>query len=199
MPATAASPEQKQSDRPKRKGPVRANGEVAPREISFRLPTVDDGVAVRRLIASCEPLDENSLYCNLLQCDHLRDTCIVAERKHDDGIVGWVSGYLMPGEPRTLFVWQVAVHDSAKGQGIASKMLKRLLERDVCADVRALKTTVTPGNAASWALFRSFARRQGGDLTSEPYFLSEQHFDGAHDTEHLVTISLPERRADSGA
>ncbi|WP_274425703.1 diaminobutyrate acetyltransferase [Chelativorans sp. YIM 93263] len=161
-------------------------------EITFRAPQTEDGAAVWRLIQSCEPLDENSLYCNLLQCDHFGDTCILAERESDGAVVGWISGYILPDNPQVLFVWQVAVHESAQGQGVAKRMLKALLQREACANVRKLKTTITPDNDASWALFRSFARGQGGELKSEPYFRRDAHFDGAHATEHMVTIALPE-------
>ncbi|MFC6488455.1 diaminobutyrate acetyltransferase [Nitratireductor sp. GCM10026969] len=161
-------------------------------DITFRTPRTEDGADVWRLIRACEPLDENSLYCNLLQCDHFSDTCVVAERKSDGAIVGWISGYLMPDDPSTLFVWQVAVDESAQGQGVAKRMLSALLAREICADVRGLKTTITSENAASWALFKSFARNQGGKLKSVPYFRREDHFDGAHATEHMVMITLPE-------
>lgn len=161
-------------------------------QITYREPRTEDGAAVWHLIRSCEPLDENSLYCNLLQCDHFGDTCVAAERASDGALVGWVSGYLMPDDPQTLFVWQVAVDESAQGQGIAGKMLSALLDREACAEVRRLKTTITLDNTASWALFRSFARRQGAELKSEPYLRRDDHFDGAHATEHMVTIALPE-------
>lgn len=84
-------------------------------DITLRRPRAEDGSAIWRLIASCAPLDENSMYCNLLQCDHFADTCVVAERAGE--IVGWVSGYVLPDDSETLFIWQVAVSDAAKGQG----------------------------------------------------------------------------------
>lgn len=162
-----------------------------PDQLRFRAPRTEDGADVWQLIKSCEPLDENSLYCNLLQCDHFGDTCVAAERKSDGKLVGWISGYLMPDDPQTIFVWQVAVDESAQGQGVAGRMLSALLQREACADVRRLKTTITRDNEASWGLFRSFARKQGGELSSEPYFRKDDHFDGAHVTEHMVTIKLP--------
>ena len=160
-------------------------------QLTFRLPRRDDGADVWRLIGSCEPLDENSIYCNLLQCDHFGDTCVVVERPMDNKLVGWISAYLIPDDPQTLFVWQVAVDESAQGQGVAGRMLSELLERDVCTGVNQLKTTITLDNEASWALFKSFARKRGGQLKSEPYFRKDDHFDGAHVTEHMVTIALP--------
>jgi L-2,4-diaminobutyric acid acetyltransferase len=164
-------------------------------DITLRRPRAEDGSAIWRLIASCAPLDENSMYCNLLQCDHFADTCVVAERAGE--IVGWVSGYVLPDDSETLFIWQVAVSDAAKGKGLAKRMLAEVLERDACDGVTSLKTTITADNEASWGLFTSFARRQGATLDREPYFRREAHFDGEHATEHMVTISFAEaaRRA----
>lgn len=156
-------------------------------EITYRLPNASDGAEVWHLVRSCKPLDENSLYCNLLQCDHFAGTSIIAERR-DGEIVGWISGYLIPDEPQTLFIWQVAVAPSAQGRGIAGKMLSKLVERDICSNVSALKTTITDDNGASWALFSSFAKMQGGALKREAYFEQDTHFGGAHATEHMVTI-----------
>ncbi|WP_048644901.1 diaminobutyrate acetyltransferase [Nitratireductor soli] len=162
-------------------------------EIIYRPPSAEDGTDVWRLIQSCDPLDENSLYCNLLQCDHFGDTCVAAERVSDGALVGWVSAYLLPDEPDTLFVWQVAVDQGVQGMGVGKKLLAALLEREACEDVRALKTTITSDNAASWALFSSLARSRDGELSREPYFRKDAHFDGKHATEHMVTIDFAER------
>nr|WP_207901937.1 diaminobutyrate acetyltransferase [Rhodovulum euryhalinum] len=154
------------------------------------MPTDADGPEVWALIRACKPLDENSLYCNLIQCDHFRDTCILAEI--DGQVVGWISAYLVPSDPETLFVWQVAVSDRARGRGLGRKMLFELLDREACAGVMRLKTTITPDNAASWGLFRGLARRLGARLTDEPHYKREDHFEGRHATEHMVTIRLAE-------
>lgn len=154
----------------------------------LRKPDATDGSAIWELIRECDPLDENSMYCNLVQADHFSDTCVVAEM--DGDIVGWISGHMIPNED-AFFVWQVAVSPKARGLGLARKMLTHLINRDECADATALKTTITAENEASWALFRSFARTIGGRLSDRPHFKSEAHFDGHHDTEHLVTITLP--------
>ncbi len=51
----------------------------------LREPEAEDGADIWALVRDCKPLDENSMYCNLIQCDHFSDTCIVAEL--DDEIV----------------------------------------------------------------------------------------------------------------
>ena len=132
------------------------------------------------------------MYCNLVQADHFRDTCVLAEG--EDGLLGWVSGHMIPDQD-ALFVWQVAVAPEARGLGLGRTMLTHLLERDACADAEALKTTITKDNEASWALFRGFARNIGGELDDAPHYERDEHFDGQHDTEHMVTITLPKRPA----
>lgn len=152
----------------------------------LRLPTVDDGSAVWELIRACEPLDDNSMYCNLLQCDHFAETCVLAER--DGDVLGWISGYIPPADPDTLFVWQVAVAEAARGMGLAKRMLRDIVARPVCDPVEKLQTTITGDNAASWALFSSFAREMDAPLARTPHFKRDDHFDGRHATEHMVTI-----------
>lgn len=154
--------------------------------ISLRPPEGEDGAAIWQLIKECGTLDENSMYCNLLQCTHFAQTCAVAEM--GDEPVGWVSGYIPPDDPEVLFIWQVCVSDKARGQGIAKRLIKEVLERDVCRDVTSIHSTITLDNDASWALFGSMAEGLDAQMRSEPLFKREEHFDGAHDTEHLVMI-----------
>lgn len=162
--------------------------DAASRAIRLRKPTAEDGSDIWQLVRDCAPLDENSMYCNLIQADHFADTCVVAERH--GRIVGWVSGHMIPGED-TFFVWQVAVSSDARGMGLGRRMLAHLVARPECLAANQLKTTITKSNEASWALFRGFARQLGGDLTDTPHFERHRHFDGAAATEHMVTITLP--------
>ncbi|PQO23512.1 diaminobutyrate acetyltransferase [Rhodobacteraceae bacterium WD3A24] len=154
--------------------------------LTLRAPTSEDGADVWQLIRDSGPLDENSIYCNTLQCDQFGDTCVIAEL--DGEIVGWVSAFIEPGDPETLFIWQVAVSQKARGMGVARRMLEHLLARDVCAGVTRLQTTITADNEASWALFNSFADRIDATLEHEPHYKREDHFEGRHATEYMVTI-----------
>lgn len=154
--------------------------------VHLRAPGAKDGPAVTALIRDCPPLDANSAYCNLLQCSHFADTCVMAER--DGKLIGWVSGYRPPSTPDQFFIWQVAVHEDARGAGLGGLMLDALLRRPSARGARVLATTITKANVASWALFTAFARKRNLMLTKAPMFLRDDHFAGAHDTEWQVTI-----------
>ena len=152
--------------------------------ITLRKPTALDGAAIHALIACCVPLDTNSLYCNLLQASHFADTAVLAE--HQGQIIGFISGYRLPQQPNTLFVWQVAVASQARGHGLASRMLLELLSRQ--PNIEFLHTTITPSNQASWHTFSRLARTLNAPLNSRELFNREQHLANQHDTEMLVEI-----------
>ncbi|WP_291733310.1 diaminobutyrate acetyltransferase [Leisingera sp. F5] len=157
---------------------------------ALREPAAEDGAGIWELVRECKPLDENSMYCNLIQCDHFSETCVVAEI--NGVIAGWVSAYVLPNDPDTLFVWQVAVSEKARGTGLGSLMLSGLLRRKACENIKRLQTTITQENRASWALFHSFAANRSAPLTNQPYFSQAQHFRDRQSTEHMVTIDLSE-------
>jgi len=137
---------------------------------TLREPVAEDGAEIWDLVRACKPLDENSMYCNLIQCDHFRETCVVAER-----------------------VWQVAVAETARGTGLGRLMLGDLLSRAACRGVRRVQTTITADNEASWALFRRFAEARDGDFAFQAHYTQALHFRERHETEYMVTIDLGER------
>ncbi len=162
--------------------------------MTFAVPTAEDGCDVHDLIADCPPLDQNSLYANLLQCTHFAKTCGLARR--DAKAVGWISGYRPPEAGDVYFLWQVAVHADARGLGLPRRLLADILNRPACKGVRWIKTTITADNAASWGLFRSIAARLDAPLETGPGFDAQAHFAGRHASETLVTIG-PFDRADA--
>lgn len=155
------------------------------KQIVLRSPLLEDGLNVWRLVERCPPLDANSTYCNILQCAHFADTSVIAETDH---VVGFISGYTLPKRPDTLFVWQVAVAEEARGAGLASRMLAEILARPACAQVRFIETTITSDNQGSWALFESLARKLGAPCEAAPWLDKNKHFEGLHDSEALVRI-----------
>jgi L-2,4-diaminobutyric acid acetyltransferase len=154
--------------------------------IAFRHPTLEDGNRVYDLVRRCPPLDLNSSYSYFLLCSHFRDTCVVAE--DGDRLVGFLSAYLIPDRADTLFAWQMAVDESARGHGLAGKMLDHLLAQPACAEVRSLETTVSPSNQASRRVFFRLAEKlQTG--SNEESFLEAGHFGTeSHEEERLIRI-----------
>ncbi|WP_150305748.1 diaminobutyrate acetyltransferase [Pseudomonas saliphila] len=151
---------------------------------TLRRPVDTDGFAVNSLVERCKPLDTNSVYCNLLQCSDFGDTSIAAENAEGE-LVGFISGYRPPSRPDTLFIWQVAVDSSTRGQGLALKMLMGLVERVAPQGVHWLETTISPGNDASEALFKKAFRQLGVEYSTRVVFDRATHFNGLHDDEVL--------------
>ena len=155
-------------------------------QIVLRQPRDEDGFALHQLIDACAPLDPNSVYCNLLQCSHFAETGVAAELNGE--LVGFISGYIPPAQPDTLFIWQVAVHEAGRGHGLGKRMLKEILKRPACKNVRYLDTTITDDNEASWNLFLSLARDLEAEHERSIKFDHERHFAGRHDSEYLLRI-----------
>jgi L-2,4-diaminobutyric acid acetyltransferase len=162
----------------------------------LRPPDPGDGAALHDLIKHCPPLDLNSCYAYLLHGLHFADTCVLAER--DGRPHAYVSAYLPPGRPDTLFVWQVAVHQAARGQGLARRLLDHLLARPACRAVRWLETTVSPGNEPSARLFRGLARDRGCPCTVTGLFSADLFGTAFHDAELLFRLG-PFSTPDTGA
>ncbi len=160
--------------------------------MQFRPPRAADGPAVTALIAACPPLDRNSRYCNLLQCEHFADHCVIAEKA--GRIVGWVSGYRPPSDPDAFFVWQVAISSEGRGRRLASRMISDLVARSAQRGVTHLITTITDDNHASWALFRGLARDWDASFERSALFERETHFAGAHATEYQARIGPLDRQ-----
>ncbi len=141
---------------------------------------------VYHLVENCPPLDTNSSYCNLLQCSHFAETSVAA--KLGAQLVGFVSGYTIPARPDTLFVWQVAVSEQARGIGLASRMVTHILDRPECQSLKFIETSITHDNQASWALFKSLSKKLSTELQDSPWMDRKNHFADQHDSEVLVRV-----------
>ena len=149
--------------------------------ITYRQPELSDATAVLDLVTASAELDGNSLYCYLLMCHHFRETSVVALA--GDKLVGFIMGYVVPDDPSTLFVWQIAVAGAAARRGIASAMLHQVVTRPALQKVRYLEATVTPSNQASAALFKSFATGAAAPCQTSEIFGSELFGGTAHEAE----------------
>ncbi|MDR4519840.1 MAG: diaminobutyrate acetyltransferase [Nitrosomonas sp.] len=155
-------------------------------DVVIRPPCVTDGASVNALIARCPPLDRNSLYCNLLQCTHFSATSALAEQ--EGKVIGFASGYRLPDEPETLFIWQVAVDRIARGRALGKHLIFDILSRPVCTGVSMLKTTVTQSNSASQAMFDKTAAVLDAPHRRTLLFDRDRHLGGSHSSEFLISI-----------
>lgn len=154
-------------------------------EIAFRAPKGINGKELFRLAASTEVLDTNSEYAYILFGEHFADTCVIAIDA--DRIVGFVNAYCLPKQDNVLFIWQVAVSDDYRDQGLAKRMFSHILERDSCKHVQHIQATVTPSNIVSRRLFESIGRDLNAAVIWGPGFPSN-YFNQAHKDELLVKI-----------
>ena len=167
-------------------------------DILTRKPEASDGFALHQLVAASPPLDLNSTYSYYLLSDHFRDSCVVAECQ--GRLAGFLSAYLIPSRPETLFIWQVVVAPEQRGRGVASRMLEALLARFTGAHlqaiqaIQAIETTVNPSNRASRALFERLARQRGATLQESTYLPAAAFGPGGHGADHesetLMRLSL---------
>ncbi|GGR57078.1 hypothetical protein GCM10010197_24840 [Nocardioides luteus] len=154
--------------------------------VDFRSPDLEDGQHLWRMARESRVLDVNASYAYLLWARDFAETSIIATVDDDPG--GFVTGYIRPDAPDTLMIWQVAVDERHRGQGLARRMLDELADRlSVDQGVRHLETTITADNSASIALFTSFANARGASLERTPLFEAAMFPDG-HDAELLFRI-----------
>lgn len=153
---------------------------------TFREPALTDGAKVWELVKSTKVLDLNSSYQYLMWCTYFSETSVVVEENGD--IVGFVSGFIQPKKPETLFVWQVAVDESQRGKGLATKMLQYLLEQDACRGTRFIEATISPSNEPSQKLFHGLARRLETTIKVSDCFKAEDFPGTGHEDElsHLI-------------
>ncbi|GAB3792298.1 diaminobutyrate acetyltransferase [Virgibacillus kimchii] len=156
-------------------------------DFHFRKPTKEDGAAVWELIKDTKVLDLNSSYSYIMWCEIFAETSIVAER--EGKTVGFISGFINPNNPGSLFIWQVAVNASERGRGLATKMLRQLLHR-TAEDVQYVEATVSPSNKPSQSLFKGLAEKLDTNCEISDYFTSNDFPDEGeeHEDELLYTI-----------
>ncbi len=162
----------------------------------IRKPRVEDGAQLHELVAQSDAVDDNSSYLYLLLCQDFADTCVVAQS--EGTIAGFVTGYVPPRRPSSLFVWQVVVAPQAQRQGLAQRMLKALVAQFPGEHLEYVEATITPGNVPSRKLFAALARDLGTEINFSEYFRAEHFGNSAHDPEELCRVGpIRETRKES--
>ena len=146
-------------------------------------PDVSHGADMWRIARDSGSLDLNSSYAYLLLSRDFGRSCRVAIV--DGEVIGFVVGYLRPDSVQSLFIWQIAVDQRARGQGVAACLLDDVVA--AVPEVITLETTITADNEPSQRLFTSFAERHGGVISISTLF-DDRDFPDGHDAELLYEI-----------
>ena len=172
-------------DKPSRHDGDSAGDGGSARRLEIDAPVVADGPALYRITRDTGVLDVNSSYAYLLWCRDFSQTSVVA--RSAGRVVAFVTGYLRPGAPDTIMVWQVGVEAAQRGTGVAGKLLGHLVDRLLPRGVRYLETTITADNIPSIRLFSALARDRSAGIARSELFPAEL-FPAAHQGEDLYRI-----------
>jgi diaminobutyrate acetyltransferase len=130
-------------------------------------------------------VDRNSPYSYLMLCEYFAATCALAT--YDRAPVAFATGFRLPDDAETLFIWQIVTDRSLRGTGVGGRVLDHLVDRPGVPRLRFLEATVTPDNDASMRLFRGFAQRRGAACTESSLFAAHD-FPVAHQPEQRLRI-----------
>ena len=125
------------------------NTDISQHDVLIRHPGDADADAIWRLVENSGSLDHNSFYCYFVLCHFFSTTCAVAEL--EGSVVGFVIGFCPPERPDTLFVWQVRVQETARGMGLARRLIEFVLHDLADRQIRFIEATISPDNQASQA------------------------------------------------
>lgn len=142
----------------------------------LRKPDKNDSKEIFQLIKSVGTLDLNSQYLYLLQTTHFQNTCSVAI--YNEKIVGFVSGYIIPDDKETLFIWQVAVSNEVRGQNLAMKIILDIFNKNNTSNnIKYILSTVSPSNKASQRVFEKIANKLNTKIENKTLFSIDDFFD----------------------
>lgn len=154
--------------------------------IQLQTPKAEQGFAMWQLARDSGVLEPNSSYAYLMFAKFFAETCVLAV---EDGTpIGFVTGFIPPGSPQILFVWQIGVSAAHRGKGIGKHMLRELLRRLESKSVCYLEATVTMSNDASKALFTSLANEYSARYQINECFSAEMFPEGGHEAEWTYRV-----------
>jgi L-2,4-diaminobutyric acid acetyltransferase len=160
------------------------NPEKLPDVLSIGTPALHDAVEMHLLAEKSGVLDVNSRYAYLLCVRLFQQSCRVVRNQADE-VLGFVTAIVDPDAPDTLFVWQVTIDQSARGQQLGARMIVDIIS---ALQVRYVEATVTPSNAPSTRMFASIADLLEADMQHSAGFGPKLFAPEEHEAEVLVRI-----------
>ncbi len=155
-------------------------------DIVIRPLRVADALAISDMVRESGVLDVNSDYAYLLMCTHFSMTSAIAQYGNESA--AFVTGYILPHEPGTLFMWQICVRPAYQRLGLGIRLIQSLLQRIECKQVRFVEATINPSNFASQKLFRSLAKQHGTECKTTHFFSKDLFGSSSHEEELLFRV-----------
>ena len=161
----------------------------------LRAPVPEDGARIAALAKDFTSGKARDLPETLVGRGAFSETSVLAEL--DGKLLGWVSAYILPYDPQTLFIWTVEVVKVERNPELSSLMLGYLMRQEPCAGVTRVQTVISCDEDRPWTLFRRFARWQHSRMDIQPYFTQALTPHKRHENDNMVTICLQDsnRRA----
>lgn len=150
-------------------------------EVLLRSTEAEDAAGIYDLIVRSAPLERNSRYAYMLLTHYFGRTCVAATL--EGRIVGACTAFVPPEREDTIFIWQIAVDESVRQLGLGLAMIRHLLKRKCCRDVKYVEATVTQSNAASRRLFESLAQGLNAAFEERVLFCSALFGPDRHEDE----------------
>lgn len=138
------------------------------------------------LAKNSKVLDVNSDYCYLMWSTYFPNSSMVATYNHQ--VIGFITGFVPPENKDTLFIWQIAIDEDYRGNGLATKMIDALYSQMKNQNIRYIEATVTPSNTPSNKLFSGLARKKGANYTITRCFEQEDFPDNTTEEEFAYRI-----------
>jgi ribosomal protein S18 acetylase RimI-like enzyme len=113
--------------------------------------------------------------------DHFHATSTIAES--DDGMAGFLIGFLSPSEPDAAYIHFVGVHPRLRGKGLARTLYQRFFAVAAANDRRRVSAITAPQNTGSIAFHTAM-----GFTVSPPI----PDYDGQGSAKVLFRRGLPE-------
>lgn len=120
----------------------------------IRSPSSLDGAQMWKLVKDSGKLDLNSTYFYVAMSHWFSDSCKLAFDPESNRLIGMIIGFRLPTDKETLFIWQIAVDEQFRGQGIAIKLLEDVAN---ISEIRYVEATIAPSNLSSKRLFTKWS------------------------------------------
>lgn len=131
-------------------------------------------------------LDVNSDYCYIMWSTYFQNSSMIAT--YNEKVIGFISGFIQPENNDTLFIWQIAIDEQYRGNGLANKMIHSLFEKVKSNNVSYIEATVTPSNTPSNKLFANLARKMEANYTITRCFSEADFPDKSKEEEFTYRI-----------